>query len=234
MEQKKDKKRKVVNDMDLWAKQEMGNDIWIMLFIVEKCMEGIAYSVNTTMKSLELPIRIMKKYAKKQVYWHWVEQISPPVIKKGKRGKDNVRVKKGMYKYLGSNFDWQAVKKWNKRYIKIERVSDSVDVNKKHLSITVAPENRNKVILSKTAKKITKWNRQMRELYQIRREINKLQRKCAKRTTRYYDLKRTYKELFDRLDKFEKLRKPVIKVMKKQSKFQKFLTKLKPKSSSPF
>jgi len=218
MEKKEDIAKKMRDQQA--REQQIGRDIsWISLR-TEKCMLRTTYSVNCAMKALKLPIRIMKKYAKNQPYWHWVEQIAPPGIKKEKRGIFRKAItKKGKYNYLGSNFDWKAVKRWNKRYVKTFWDTDPFDNNKKQLFIKIVPGKKNKIIFSKTAKKITKWNRRMRELYEIRREVRKLQRKWEKRTARYYDLTRSCKKLSDRLDKIE--------FIENQNKLQNLLTKTK-------
>ena len=207
-------------------------DINNWLSAVEECMDQTAHHINTTMKWKNLPIRIMKRYAKKQVYWHWFKQISPPVVEKGKKDKDrNVRVKKGMYKYLGSKFGWKEVNNWNMRWMEVKENKKiySNDNKREIFFILSSPKNKTKLIFSNTAKKFIRLDKQIKKLYEVRKEFKKLRKKLQE-GERIYDIERTYKKVFKQFDEtvmeIEKIKFNIDNIItekkrRKQSKFRK-------------
>lgn len=116
-------------------------------------MEKIKIKVNKNMAKWKLPIRIIKNKAKGNTYYVWAEQKRRP-----RRREDGVVLKKGRYKYIGVNFTWRRIRGWNKGRIKI------------------TGNSKRGWIFTFTAKKISRWNRELQKLYKVRKSVKKVQR----------------------------------------------------------
>ncbi len=116
-------------------------------------MEKIKMKVNKSMKEWKLPIRIITKKSKENIYYFWAEQKRRP-----SKREDGMVLKRGRYKYIAVNFTWRRMRGWNKG---IRKISNNP---------------KRGWIFSFTGKKISRWNRELQKLYRVRRSIKKIQR----------------------------------------------------------
>ena len=142
-----EKKRVGVKGGKREGKKKIENIDKVLLEKTEWFMTKISKQVNNNLKKWKLPIRVMKKHSGEITYYYWAEQRRKP-----KRGKEGYF--RGEYKYLGTNFIWKEISKWNRKKRKINP--------------------KRGWIFSFTGKKLSRWNKELQRLYRVRRSIKKI------------------------------------------------------------